>query len=67
MGFGTFLDADGQWLDTTHFPAVYRQYPFRGRAVYLITGTVDDDFGVKTITVQHLERLGVKQLEGVTG
>jgi DNA polymerase-3 subunit alpha len=67
MGFGTFLDADGQWLDTTHFPAVYRQYPFRGRAVYLITGTVDDDFGVKTITVQHMERLGVKQLEGVEG
>jgi hypothetical protein len=35
--------------------------------VYLITGTVDDDFGVKTITVQHMERLGVKQLEGVEG
>lgn len=65
MGFGTFLDADGHWLDTTHFPAVYRHYPFRGRAVYLITGTVDDDFGVKTITVQHMERLPVKQLEKV--
>ena len=67
MGFGTFLDQDGHWIDTTHFPAVYRQYPFRGRAVYLITGTVDDDFGVKTITVQHMERLAVKQLEGVAG
>jgi hypothetical protein len=35
--------------------------------VYLITGTVDDDFGVKAITVQHMQRLPVKQLEEVVG
>src|SRR5690606_18599489 len=31
MGFGCFLDSDGNWLDTVHFPEVMRKYPFRGK------------------------------------
>ena len=31
MNFGTFVDIDGQFLDTTHFPNVASRYPFIGR------------------------------------
>ncbi len=28
MCFGTFLDRDGNWMDTVHFPDSLRKYPF---------------------------------------
>ena len=61
MFFGTFLDRDGHWLDTTHFPKVANQYPFRGRGVYKITGIVDEEFGVFTVTVNHMEKMAIIQ------
>jgi len=60
MGFGTFIDIDGEWLDTTHFPAVYKRYPFRGSGVYKITGVVDEEFGVYTLTTKTMTRVPTK-------
>jgi DNA polymerase-3 subunit alpha len=40
-----------------HFPDVARQYPFRGRGFYRITGIVTEDFGVHTVEVQTLEKI----------
>ncbi|GAB5555991.1 MAG: hypothetical protein SchgKO_02040 [Schleiferiaceae bacterium] len=60
MGFGTFIDIDGNWLDTTHFPAVYKKFPFRGSGVYKIQGTVDEEFGVYTVTVKSMIRMASK-------
>ena len=34
MQFGTWLDRDGYFIDSTHFPPVAAKYPFRGRGVY---------------------------------
>ncbi|MCX6292660.1 MAG: DNA polymerase III subunit alpha [Bacteroidetes bacterium] len=57
MSFGTFLDRDGQWIDTTHFPGVLKQYPFRGKGCYLITGKVVEEFGFYSLDVAAMERL----------
>lgn len=57
MYFGTFFDTEGEWLDTTHFPKIANQYPFRGRGVYAITGIVDESYGTYSINVEKMERL----------
>ena len=57
MMFGTFLDLNGFFFDTTHFPKVVEQFPFRGRGTYLIKGKVDEEFGFCSITVTGLEKL----------
>jgi hypothetical protein len=31
MFFGTFLDRDGDFIDTVHFPPVATKFPFRGK------------------------------------
>lgn len=51
MNFGTFLDTEGQFIDTVHFPPVAAKYPFRGRGVYAITGKVISEFGFLSIEV----------------
>jgi error-prone DNA polymerase len=57
MAFGTFLDADGCFFDTTHFPDMLRKYPIAGRACYRIAGKVTEDFGYPSIEVTFFERL----------
>lgn len=57
MNFGTFLDKNGQWIDTTHFPDVLRNFPFRGKGCYLITGKVVEEFGFFSMDVTQLQRL----------
>ncbi len=59
MHFGTFLDRDGDFIDTVHFPPVAAKYPFRGKGVYKITGRVMIAFDCVTIEVSKLERLAV--------
>jgi DNA-directed DNA polymerase III PolC len=51
MNFGTFFDQEGQFFDTTHFPNVAKDYPFRGRGVYAITGKVVEEFGFYSLEV----------------
>ena len=34
MFFGTFLDRDGYFIDTVHFPPAAKKYQFRGGGVY---------------------------------
>ncbi|RLD66806.1 MAG: DNA polymerase III subunit alpha [Bacteroidetes bacterium] len=51
MNFGTFIDSEGQFIDTVHFPPVAAKYPFRGRGVYAITGKVTSEFGFLSIEV----------------
>ncbi len=57
MAFGTFLDKEGKWIDTTHFPNALTQFPFYGRACYLITGKVVEEFGFYSLDVTAMERL----------
>jgi len=54
MNFGTFIDFEGQFIDTVHFPPVAAKYPFRGRGVYAITGKVVSEFGFLSIEVSKM-------------
>ncbi len=57
MNFGTFLDTQGRWIDTVHFPPVVRAYPTRGPGIYQIEGTVVEDSGYYSIEVSRLEKM----------
>jgi DNA-directed DNA polymerase III PolC len=57
MSFGTWLDKEGRFFDTTHFPPSLRRHPFRGKGCYLIIGKVVLDFGFPSIEVTKMERL----------
>jgi DNA-directed DNA polymerase III PolC len=59
MWFGTFLDAEGNFFDTTHFPNTTPQYPFRGHGCYLIAGVVVEDFGFPSIEVKKFAKLEI--------
>ncbi|WP_306416847.1 helix-hairpin-helix domain-containing protein [Fulvivirga maritima] len=54
MNFGTFLDVSGQFIDTVHFPQSSRQWPFRGRGIYAITGKVVEEFGFYSLEVTEM-------------
>ena len=60
MWFGTFLDSQGNFLDTTHFPANTPVYPFRGKGCYLIEGKVVEDFGTPSLEVTRFAKLPIK-------
>lgn len=60
MNFGTFLDADDNFFDTTHFPPSLRAYPFKGAGVYLVLGKVVEEFGFPSIEVEKMAKLPVK-------
>ncbi|QDH79484.1 DNA polymerase III subunit alpha [Echinicola soli] len=57
MNFGTFLDRDGHWIDTVHFPPVVKQYPLSGRGIYLLQGKVSEEFNFYTIEIISCKKL----------
>ncbi len=57
MYFGTFVDNNGEFFDTTHFPASLAKYPIRGAGVYLILGKVVSEFGYASIEVEKFGKL----------
>nr|WP_321221112.1 DNA polymerase III subunit alpha [uncultured Psychroserpens sp.] len=59
MFFGTFLDYDGDFIDTVHFPPVSVKYPLSGSGIYDIIGTVSISFGCTTIEVKSIQRLDI--------
>ena len=59
MWFGTFLDANGDFFDTTHFPNTTPMYPFKGKGCYLILGKVVEDFSFPSIEVLKFAKLDI--------
>jgi DNA polymerase-3 subunit alpha len=59
MSFGTFIDINKDWIDTVHFPPIYKQAPPQA-GFYRITGKVMEEFGVYSIEVTHIEKTGIK-------
>lgn len=55
MNFGTWLDPKGQYFDTTHFPESLRQYPLKGKGIYLLSGKVVEEFGFPSIEAGKVE------------
>lgn len=62
MNFGTFIDADGQFFDTIHFPESSNRYPFRGRGFYELKGKVSREFDVTTLEVISMLKLSLINL-----
>ncbi len=57
MFFGTWIDAQGEYFDTAHFPDNLTQYPFQGGGCYLLLGTVEVDFHFPTITILKMAKM----------
>ncbi|MGQ1888948.1 DNA polymerase III subunit alpha [Thermophagus sp. OGC60D27] len=57
MHFATFLDANGEFFDTVHFPAILKRWPFAGNGIYLIQGKIVSEFGYPSIEVEKMASL----------
>lgn len=57
MFFGTWIDAEGAYFDTAHFPDCLEEYPFQGGGCYLLLGTVEVDFHFPTITIHKMAKM----------
>ncbi len=57
MYFGTFIDLEGYWIDTVHFPPSARVYPFSGPGCYRLIGKVGSEFDFIYLDVSHQYRL----------
>ncbi|HUM45357.1 MAG TPA: 2'-5' RNA ligase family protein, partial [Chitinophagales bacterium] len=57
MMFGCFLDKEGYFFDTNHFPDATRNFPFRGKGCYVIKGRVAEEFEFYSINVTEMYRL----------
>lgn len=60
MKFGTFLDINGDFIDTVHFPQSLKKYPLYGQGLYLIEGRVMLDYGSPSIDVQRCGMMPLK-------
>lgn len=57
MSFGTWLDHEGHFFDTVHFPPCLEKYPLQGKGCYLIQGKVTEDFDFPGIEVEKMAKL----------
>jgi DNA polymerase-3 subunit alpha len=59
MWFGSFVDVEGNFFDTVHFPNTTPVYPFRGAGCYLIYGRVVQEFGFASLEVRKFAKLQI--------
>ncbi|HPM93295.1 MAG TPA: hypothetical protein PKZ74_10845, partial [Bacteroidales bacterium] len=57
MHFAAWLDDEGEFFDTVHFPPTLRTSPFKGDGVYLIEGKVVEEFGFPSVEVERMEKM----------
>jgi DNA-directed DNA polymerase III PolC len=60
MAFGTFLDREGVFFDTVHFPKSLAEHPFQKGGLYLILGKITESFGFPSIIVEKMAVLAIK-------
>ncbi len=65
MYFGTFLDTEGMWIDTVHFPPSAKAFPFNGPGCYRLIGKVTEEFDFTTIEIQQMYRMATINREDV--
>ncbi|MBW8685377.1 DNA polymerase III subunit alpha [Chitinophaga rhizophila] len=58
MSFGTFMDANGDYIDTVHFPEILRKYPFQKGGFYILQGKVTEEYSVFTIEISYMRKIG---------
>ncbi|MBG6062294.1 hypothetical protein IWX83_002092 [Flavobacterium sp. CG_9.1] len=57
MYFGIWVDFEGIYFDTVHFPDNLLQYPFQGGGCYLLLGAVKVDYHFPTLTILKMAKL----------
>jgi error-prone DNA polymerase len=57
MYFGTWIDYEGTYFDTAHFPDCLTQYPFQGGGCYLLLGNVEVDYHFPTVTITKMAKM----------
>ncbi|HEY1194468.1 DNA polymerase III subunit alpha [Flavobacterium sp.] len=57
MYFGTWIDHEGTYFDTAHFPDSLAQHPFQGGGCYLLLGNVEVDYHFPTITILKMAKM----------
>lgn len=57
MYFGTWIDVNGDYFDSVHFPHSLQQYPFQGSGCYLLLGTIQIDYDVPTLHILKMAKL----------
>jgi len=57
MYFGTWIDAEGQYFDTAHFPDSLKTFPFKEGGIYLLRGTVEVDYHFPTVTINRMAKM----------
>jgi DNA polymerase-3 subunit alpha len=60
MYFHTFIDANGDWLDTVFFPQTASRYPVTGKGFYSMKGKVVEEFGVFSVEVTWCKKIGIR-------
>lgn len=62
MSFGTFMDRNGQFLDSVHFPATHKHYRFKGKGCYLLEGKISSDYGHLSLETEYMEKLAYSRI-----
>lgn len=57
MYFGTWIDHEGSYFDTAHFPDSLAEFPFQGGGCYLLLGNVEVDYHFPTITIIKMAKM----------
>lgn len=57
MCFGTFLDFNGDTLDTVHFPESVKKYPFQGKGIYHMKGIITEEWGYYGLEVGYMRKM----------
>jgi DNA-directed DNA polymerase III PolC len=60
MNFITWIDYEGNFFDSVHFPDSLKEYPFKGNGIYLLLGIVDVEFGYPILRVKKMAKLPLK-------
>ena len=57
MYFGTWVDFEGTYFDTTYFPDNLEQFTFQSGGCYLLLGTVEVDYHFPTVTILKMAKM----------
>ncbi len=61
MHFHTFLDSEGDWLDTIFFPGINRNQALTGKGFYAMKGKVVEEFNVYSLEVTECRKVGLRE------
>ncbi len=64
MCFATWIDQDGEYFDSVHFPLELERFPFTGSGFYLLSGKVELDDGYPLLEIKQMRQLASK-LDGL--